>query len=212
MVTARNEEADIVIGLELGADDYLVKPISLRQLSARIRAVLRRSRPGQAAGDLLTMGDLQVDLAAITVHADRGGLRRLLPSIAVKPLTSARLQPDIRRAPGPLCRIISRGVRSIIIQAPGIMGVAVQRVAAAKQMEVRAMRKTYKFRLEPTAPQEQVLDHWLYLCRRLYNAMLEQRIIAWRQRRKSISRYDQMRELPGLKVEMPEYAEIGSQV
>ncbi|MHB9146184.1 MAG: RNA-guided endonuclease InsQ/TnpB family protein, partial [Symbiobacteriia bacterium] len=74
------------------------------------------------------------------------------------------------------------------------------------------MRKTYKFRLEPTAQQEQVLDRWLYLCRHLYNAMLEQRIIAWRQRRKSISRYDQMRELPGLKVEMPEYAEIGSQV
>lgn len=74
------------------------------------------------------------------------------------------------------------------------------------------MRKTYKFRLEPTAQQEQVLDRWLYLCRHLYNAMLEQRIFAWRQRRKSISKYDQMRELPNLKAEMPQYAEIGSQV
>lgn len=68
MVTARNEEADIIVGLEIGADDYLVKPISLRQLSARIRAVLRRARPGSAPGDIVAVGVLEVDLAAHTVQ------------------------------------------------------------------------------------------------------------------------------------------------
>lgn len=74
------------------------------------------------------------------------------------------------------------------------------------------MRKTYKFQIAPTPQQAKVLDRWLYLCRRLYNAMLEQRIIVWRQRRKGVSQYDQMRELGGLKAELPEYAELGSQV
>ncbi|TFG47852.1 MAG: response regulator transcription factor [Anaerolineales bacterium] len=46
MVTARGEETDRVIGLELGADDYLCKPFSMRELLARIKAVLRRNRPG----------------------------------------------------------------------------------------------------------------------------------------------------------------------
>lgn len=44
MVTARGEDPDVVVGLELGADDYLIKPVSLRQLSARVHAVLRRAR------------------------------------------------------------------------------------------------------------------------------------------------------------------------
>lgn len=74
------------------------------------------------------------------------------------------------------------------------------------------VRKTFKFRLYPTKEQEQTLDYWLYLCRRLYNAMLEQRIIVWQQRRKSVNFYSQKRELPNLKVEMPEYADVGSQV
>ncbi|HEX6972183.1 MAG TPA: response regulator, partial [Limnochordia bacterium] len=58
MLTARNEEPDIIVGLELGADDYLVKPVSLRQLVARIRAVLRRARSDTAEEDVLTFGDL----------------------------------------------------------------------------------------------------------------------------------------------------------
>lgn len=74
------------------------------------------------------------------------------------------------------------------------------------------MRKTYKFQIDPTPRQAKVLDRWLYLCRRLYNAMLEQRIIAWRQHRKHISQYDQMRELSELKAELPEYMEVGAQV
>ena len=63
MVTARGEEADTVIALELGADDYLVKPVSLRLLLARVRAVLRRSRGG-ADEEAAAVGALRVEFAA----------------------------------------------------------------------------------------------------------------------------------------------------
>lgn len=60
VVTARGEEADRVVGLELGADDYVVKPFGLRELIARIRAVTRRTR-GEHGGAVLCSGDLEVD-------------------------------------------------------------------------------------------------------------------------------------------------------
>jgi two-component system, OmpR family, response regulator RegX3 len=60
VVTARGEEADRVVGLELGADDYVVKPFGLRELIARIRAVTRRTR-GEHEGAVLRSGDLEVD-------------------------------------------------------------------------------------------------------------------------------------------------------
>jgi two-component system phosphate regulon response regulator PhoB len=68
MLTARGEEVDRVVGLELGADDYVVKPFSPRELLARIRAVLRRTEePATPAGR--TVGDLRIDEArhAVTV-------------------------------------------------------------------------------------------------------------------------------------------------
>ena len=62
MVTARDDEVDKLLGLELGADDYLTKPFSPRELVARIKAVLRRTdRPVEAA-DLIRVGDLQLDV------------------------------------------------------------------------------------------------------------------------------------------------------
>jgi two-component system OmpR family response regulator len=70
MLTARNEEPDIIIGLEMGADDYLTKPVSLRQLAARIRAVLRRTRPGPEAGEVIDLGPVQVDLAGHSVQRE----------------------------------------------------------------------------------------------------------------------------------------------
>ncbi len=63
MVTALGEEADRLTGLELGADDYLTKPFSPRELVARIKAVLRRSRDGAAKADRIEVGDLVVDSA-----------------------------------------------------------------------------------------------------------------------------------------------------
>ena len=60
MITARGDEADRVAGLETGADDYIVKPFSPRELLARIRAVLRRRAPEQSAG-VVSIGDLTLD-------------------------------------------------------------------------------------------------------------------------------------------------------
>ncbi len=60
MVTARNDTHDIVAGLEAGADDYLTKPFAPKELSARIRAMLRRIRPVGNAHSKLTFGDLQI--------------------------------------------------------------------------------------------------------------------------------------------------------
>jgi DNA-binding response OmpR family regulator len=64
MVTAKGEEIDRVVGLELGADDYLVKPYGLRELIARIRAVSRRSSGHQEARRTIVAGDLEVDVPA----------------------------------------------------------------------------------------------------------------------------------------------------
>jgi len=61
-LTARDDEVDRILGLELGADDYLVKPFSPRELVARVRAILRRTREGPAPQEVTSHGDLEVDL------------------------------------------------------------------------------------------------------------------------------------------------------
>lgn len=63
MLTARVEEADRLIGLEIGADDYILKPFSPREVVARVRAVLRRSGATQEAGQAIVAGDLSIDQA-----------------------------------------------------------------------------------------------------------------------------------------------------
>jgi DNA-binding response OmpR family regulator len=75
MLTARGDEFDRVLGLELGADDYVTKPFSRRELSARIRAVGRRAQPqpvDEAAdsGDVFVVGGLQIDRRSRRVHVD----------------------------------------------------------------------------------------------------------------------------------------------
>ena len=70
MVTAKDSELDKVLGLELGADDYVTKPFGLRELTARIRAVLRRTGPGDALGhefDILSSRGVLMDVEAHTV-------------------------------------------------------------------------------------------------------------------------------------------------
>jgi len=70
MLTARIEESDRLAGLELGADDYITKPFSPRELVARVRSVLRRVDPGGGSGDLLRRGDLVIDNARMQVLRD----------------------------------------------------------------------------------------------------------------------------------------------
>jgi DNA-binding response OmpR family regulator len=83
MLTARGEEVDRVVGLEMGADDYLPKPFSPRELVARIRAVMRRvPGEGASAGGLIVWGPLRLDLRAHRAHAGEKDLE----------LTSAELR------------------------------------------------------------------------------------------------------------------------
>jgi len=93
LLTARSDDIDVVVGLESGADDYVVKPVQPRVLDARIRAVLRRHGNGASdAGDTAVFGDLVVDRAAMTVTRN-GGAISLTP-------TELKLLVELSRRPG----------------------------------------------------------------------------------------------------------------
>jgi len=68
MLTARAQESDLITGLDAGADDYLTKPMSLRELNARVRALLRRPAQYDEQQDLLSAGPLQMNLRTHEVH------------------------------------------------------------------------------------------------------------------------------------------------
>ncbi|HEX3556260.1 MAG TPA: response regulator [Thermoanaerobaculia bacterium] len=63
MLTARGEEVDRIVGLELGADDYISKPFSPREVVLRVKAVLRRRQPDDTVSDLLEVGGIQLDVS-----------------------------------------------------------------------------------------------------------------------------------------------------
>jgi two-component system phosphate regulon response regulator PhoB len=96
MLTARNTEDDRIRGLETGADDYVTKPFSPRELLARVGAVLRRVRPG-LAGEVLSVGDLTLD--PVSHKVTRGGVQ-----VAIGP-TEFRLLRHFMEHPG---RVFSR--------------------------------------------------------------------------------------------------------
>jgi two-component system, OmpR family, response regulator MtrA len=79
ILTARDEEADRIVGLELGADDYLTKPFSPRELVARVRAVLRRVEPAPPEAQVMGLGDLELDLRqrSVTISGASVPLRTL---------------------------------------------------------------------------------------------------------------------------------------
>jgi DNA-binding response OmpR family regulator len=88
MLTARAQEAEKVLGLEAGADDYVTKPFAIRELRARIAALLRRSRPEAVLG-MVRIGDAEVDL-------DRAEIRRAGKTMPLTPLEFRVLQTFIR--------------------------------------------------------------------------------------------------------------------
>jgi DNA-binding response OmpR family regulator len=75
MLTARGEEADRIVGLELGADDYVTKPFSPRELATRVRTVLRRSEPSLAKAEVLGFDNLEIDARTREVTKDGGPLQ-----------------------------------------------------------------------------------------------------------------------------------------
>jgi putative transposase len=79
-------------------------------------------------------------------------------------------------------------------------------------MDKQTVRKTFKYKLKPTPDQERVLDRTLMLCRHVYNAAIEERREAWHKCSVSVGYHQQKAELPPIKAEMPEYAEVNSQV
>jgi len=96
MLTARGEESERVRGLSIGADDYVVKPFSVPELMARVRALLRRARPDRVAG-LLVAGDLELDRQNWRVH-------RAARDVHLGP-TEFRLLEHLMEKPG---RVFSR--------------------------------------------------------------------------------------------------------
>jgi DNA-binding response OmpR family regulator len=128
MLTARDDEADQVAGLELGADDYVTKPFSPRELVARVRAVLRR-QAGEVGGEVLRAGDLELDVPKM--RAEVSGRAIDLTT------TEFQLLAALGRQPG---RIFTRGQ---LLDA--IHGVAFESYERAIDAHVKNIRR----KLEP---------------------------------------------------------------
>jgi len=75
MLTARGEEADRIVGLELGADDYVTKPFSPRELAARVRSVLRRAAASEPTAERLAFGDVELEHATRETHKNGAEVR-----------------------------------------------------------------------------------------------------------------------------------------
>lgn len=125
MLTARADEADRLIGLELGADDYIVKPFSPKELVARVRAVLRRWDAARASTDLVRAGDLELDVPRM--RARLGGR-----ALTLTP-TEFQLLAAIAREPG---RIFTRGQ---LLEA--VHGIAVESYERAIDSHIKNIRR-----------------------------------------------------------------------
>jgi DNA-binding response OmpR family regulator len=133
MLTARDDETDKVVGLELGADDYVTKPFSPHELTARVRAVLRR-HAGEADAELIRAGDLVLDVPRLRVEV----------SGRTVPLTSTEFQllTALARQPG---RVFTR---SQLLDA--IHGVAFESYERAIDAHVKNIRR--KIEPDPGTP------------------------------------------------------------
>ncbi|HEY7940507.1 MAG TPA: response regulator transcription factor [Candidatus Limnocylindrales bacterium] len=134
MLTARDDELDRVLGLELGADDYVTKPFSPRELVARVRAVLRRAERAQVPTDVIRVGDLVMDVARMRVE------------VAGRPVdltaTEFQLLTALARQPG---RIFTRAQ---LLDA--VHGVAFESYERAIDTHIKNLRR--KVEPEPRQP------------------------------------------------------------
>jgi two-component system, OmpR family, alkaline phosphatase synthesis response regulator PhoP len=125
ILTARGEESDRVVGLELGADDYVVKPFSPRELVARVRAVLRRAEAAAEGPEVLRVAGVEVDARRMRVMVE-GRQVELTP-------TEFELLSTLVREPG---RVFTRGQ---LLDA--IHGVAIESYERAIDAHVKNLRK-----------------------------------------------------------------------
>ena len=134
MVSAKDDEVDKVVGLELGADDYVTKPYSPRELVARIRAVLRRGQEPDAAPSALEAGPVRMDVERHVVTVD-GQAQRL-------PLKEFELLEMFLRNPG---RVLTRG--QLIDRVWGS-----DYVGDTKTLDVHVKRLRAKIEPDPSEP------------------------------------------------------------
>ena len=130
MLTARGDETDRVVGLEIGADDYVVKPFSPKELVARVRAVLRRTRTAARGDEIVRAGDVEIDTAKMRVSV--GGAQ-----VDLTP-TEFQLLATLAREPG---RVFTR---SQLLDA--VHGVAIESYERAIDAHVKNIRR----KIEPT--------------------------------------------------------------
>jgi two-component system, OmpR family, alkaline phosphatase synthesis response regulator PhoP len=135
MLTARADESDKVVGLELGADDYVTKPFSPKELVARVRSVLRRSEGARASGDLIRVGD-EVELNVPAMELAIAGRR-----IDLTP-TEFQILSTMARQPG---RVFSRAQ---LLDAAH--GVAVESYERAIDAHIKNLRR--KIEVDPHNP------------------------------------------------------------
>jgi DNA-binding response OmpR family regulator len=141
LLTARVEEADRIVGLELGADDYLVKPFSPKELVARVRAVLRRTSGATAGAEVLRASDVEVDLPKMRARV--GG-----EPVDLTP-TEFELLATLAREPG---RVFTRGQ---LLDA--LHGVTLETYERAIDAHVKNLRR--KIEPEPGRPRYVLTVH-----------------------------------------------------
>jgi two-component system response regulator RegX3 len=134
MVSAKDDEVDKVVGLELGADDYITKPYSPRELVARIRAVLRRGVEPDVASQTLEVGPVRMDVERHTVTVDGTDVRL--------PLKEFELLEMFLRNPG---RVLTRG--QLIDRVWGS-----DYVGDTKTLDVHVKRLRSKLEADPADP------------------------------------------------------------
>ena len=130
MLTARGDETDRIVGLEIGADDYVVKPFSPKELVARVRAVLRRTRTAARGDEIVRAADVEIDTAKMRVSV--GGTQ-----VDLTP-TEFQLLATLAREPG---RVFTR---SQLLDA--VHGVAIESYERAIEAHVKNIRR----KIEPT--------------------------------------------------------------
>jgi two-component system, OmpR family, alkaline phosphatase synthesis response regulator PhoP len=141
MLTARDDEADRLVGLELGADDYIVKPFSPKELVARVRAVLRRWDGARAGTELVRAGDVVLDVPRMQASVGDRTLN-LTP-------TEFQILAVLARQPG---RIFTRGQ---LLEA--VHGIAVESYERAIDSHIKNLRR--KLEPDPRRPRHILAVH-----------------------------------------------------